>query len=56
MVDVELLKILVDGGFSAVIIYMLFDMRNEQRETNKQIWALLDYLVRRVDDSDIALD
>jgi len=44
--DIELLKLLLEGGFSAVIIYMLMDMRREQKEMNKQIWALLDYLVR----------
>ncbi len=47
--DIELLKILLDGGFSAVIIFMLYDMRKEAREQRAQTWALLDYLVRRID-------
>ncbi len=49
--DVEILKILLDGGFSAVIIFMLYDTRKEAREQRIQTWALLDYLVRRIDDS-----
>jgi hypothetical protein len=49
MVDTELIKILVDGGFSAVIVFMLYDMRRESREQREQIWQLLDYLVRRSD-------
>jgi len=48
--ETEILKLLVDAGASGVIIVMLWDMRREQRETNKQIWTLLEYLVRRDDE------
>lgn len=44
--DLEIVKLLLDGGFAAVVIFMLYDLRKEQREMNRQIWALLDYLVR----------
>jgi len=50
MPETEILKLLVDAGASGVIIVMLWDMRREQRETNKQIWTLLEYLVRRDDE------
>jgi hypothetical protein len=49
MFDIEVLKIILDGGFSAVIVFMLWDMRRESREQREQIWQLLDYLVRRSD-------
>lgn len=48
--DIEILKILLDGGFSAVIIFMLWDMRKEAREQREQTWALLRYLIERDDD------
>lgn len=51
--DLELFKILLDGGFSAVIIFMLYDMRKEAREQREQTWALLRYLVERDDDLEI---
>lgn len=52
-VDIELLKILLDGGFSAVIIFMLYDMRKEAREQREQTWTLLTYLIERQWDEDI---
>lgn len=45
--DIELLKILADGGFSAVIIFMLLDMRREANEQREQTWKLLTYLIER---------
>lgn len=50
MIDTEILKILLDGGFSAVIIFMLYDMRKEAREQREQTWQLLRYLIERDDD------
>jgi len=45
--EIELLKLLLDGGFSAVIIYMVLDMRNEARQQRAETWALLEYLIKR---------
>lgn len=42
----EILAAIIDGGASVVIVLMIWDMRREQKEMNRQIWALLDYLVR----------
>lgn len=44
--DAELIKLLIEGGSSAVIVFMLWDMRREQREMNNRVWTLLDWLVR----------
>jgi hypothetical protein len=47
VMDLELVKILLDGGFSAVIVFMLLDMRREAREQREQTWELLRYLIER---------
>jgi hypothetical protein len=44
--DPELIKLLIEGGSSAVIVFMLYDMRREQRDMNARVWTLLEWLVR----------
>jgi hypothetical protein len=44
--DPEMIKLLIEGGSSAVIVFMIYDMRREQRSMNERIWTLLEWLVR----------
>lgn len=51
--DIELFKLLLEGGSTAVIIYMVYDLRREQKELNARVWSLLEFLVRDTTDEDI---
>lgn len=44
---IELIQAVADFGFGAVIVYMLYDMRQEARQQRDELWALLRYLVER---------
>lgn len=49
---IELIQAVADFGFGVVIVYMLYDMRQESRQQREELWALLRYLVEREDDGD----
>lgn len=44
---IELVQAIADFGFGVVIVYMLYDMRQESRQQREELWALLRYLVER---------
>lgn len=43
----ELLNTIINGGGTAILVVLVWDMRREQRERDDKIWALLDWLIRR---------
>lgn len=43
----ELINTIINGGGTAVLLVLVWDMRREQRERDDKIWALLEFLIRR---------
>lgn len=46
MEELDLINAIINGGGTAVLVYMMYDMRKEQREQALRFWALFEYLVR----------
>lgn len=46
MESIELVNALLNGGGTALIVWLMLDMRREQREQQLRFWALFEYLVR----------
>lgn len=45
--ELELIQLLIEGGSSAVLIYMLYDMRREARDQREYMQTLLKFLIER---------
>lgn len=45
--DLQLLNAIINGGGTAMIVYMLYDMRKQQNTRDQQIWALLEWLIKQ---------
>lgn len=44
-----LFNLIVNGGGTAVLLFLVIEMRKEAARDRQQIWALLEYMVRRTD-------
>jgi hypothetical protein len=44
--ETEILNLLINAGGNAVLLFLVFDMRREQKSRDEKIWALLDWLIR----------
>lgn len=42
----SILNTLVNGGGTAIIVWLIMDMRREQREQQLRFWTLFEYLVK----------
>jgi hypothetical protein len=45
--DIELFNAVVNTGGTGVIIYFLFRLEARMAERDKQIWSLLDWLIKQ---------
>lgn len=45
--NTELLNILVQGGGTAILVWLVMDMRKSAQADRDQIWALLQYLIHK---------